>query len=448
MDANPRTKSGFDHRQARRAGTAAFVGTAIEWYDFYIYATAAALVFGPLFFPESDRMVGIAAAFATYAVGFFVRPLGAIIFGHIGDRFGRRPSLVITLLAMGLATVLVGVLPTYDQVGVWAPVLLLALRVVQGLAVGGEWGGAVLMAVEHAPEKHKTFYGGFPQLGNSAGALAATGTFSVLSVQGDDFLIDGGWRIPFLLSMPLILLGFWVRYRLEESPVFDQSRDDQPQQLPLTYALKTNWHPMLLGIGMAGVSTGGYYIVTSFATAYATDPAVGLSETLVLNALAAAAFVEFVTTLAIAWLGDRYGRKRVVMIGVLGSGALIVPQFLTLGGGSVWAIFAAFIAMRLAMTATYAPVATVMAQMFRPQARYTSMSLSNGIAAAIWGGLGPVTATWLYVQTGTIWSVIVLFLGMVAVSAVCLHLAPQHIDPAPDAGERRDANDESAELGV
>ncbi|GAA3707727.1 MFS transporter [Zhihengliuella alba] len=432
MDTSHTSKPGFDHRQARRAGTAAFVGTAIEWYDFYIYATAAALVFGPVFFPESDRMVAVAAAFATYAVGFFVRPLGAIIFGHIGDRFGRRPSLVITLLGMGLATVMVGLLPTYGQVGAWAPALLILLRVVQGLAVGGEWGGAVLMAVEHAPEKHKTFYGGFPQLGNSAGALAATGIFSLLSTMGDTFLVDGGWRIPFLLSLPLVGLGFWVRFRLEESPVFDQFRDEQPTQLPLTYAVRTNWLPMLLGIGMAGVSTGGYYIVTSFATAYGTEPEIGLSETLILNALSAAAFVEFVTTLGIAWLGDRYGRKKVVMVGVLGSGVLVVPQFLTLDGGSVWAIFAAFIGMRLVMTATYAPVATVMAQMFRPQARYTSMSLSNGIAAAIWGGLGPVTATWLYVQTGTIWSVIVLFLAMVAVSAVSLHFAPQYIDPVTD----------------
>lgn len=187
--------------KARKAGFAAFVGTTIEWYDFYVYATAAALVFGEIFFPsDTDRLTGIAAAFATYAVGFFARPLGGIVFGHVGDRIGRRTALVVTLTLMGAGTFLIGALPTYAQIGFWAPLLLVILRFVQGFAVGGEWGGAVLMAVEHAPEDKKTFYGGFAQLGNPAGALLATGFFSVLSTFSDDALRDWAWRLPFLCS--------------------------------------------------------------------------------------------------------------------------------------------------------------------------------------------------------------------------------------------------------
>ena len=431
----------FSHARARRAGFAAFVGTAIEWYDFYIYATAAALVFGPLFFPEADRMTGIAAAFATYAVGFFMRPLGGIIFGHIGDKFGRRPSLVITLLIMGLSTVFVGLLPTHENIGAWAAVLLVLLRALQGLAVGGEWGGAVLMAVEHAPEKHKTFYGGFAQLGNPAGALGATLIFAYLSGISDTFLVDGGWRIPFLLSVVLIGVGFWVRYRVEESPVFEEKVEGKVQTLPLKHALVTNWKPILIGIGLLPISTGGYYLATTFATAYGTDPSVGLDETMILNALSVAALVELICTLGVAWLGDRWGRKRVMFVGLVGSIVLIVPQFLLMSTGPEWLIFLAFAAMRLVMTATYAPTATILSQLFRAQARYTSISLAYGMANAIWAALSPLTATYLYGATGSIWPVLIMFAAMGVLSIVCLAIAPQHRDDddSLDAGDDADA---------
>lgn len=414
-----------DHARARRAGLAAFVGTFIEWYDFYIYAMAAALVFGPLFFSESDRLVGIASAFATYAVGFVVRPLGGILFGHIGDRFGRRPSLVITLLVMGGSTVAVGLLPTYQSVGVLAPVLLVLLRTLQGLAVGGEWGGAVLIAVEHAPEKHKTFYGGFPQLGNPAGALAASGLFSLLSLPGDQFLLDGGWRIPFLASVVLIGVGFWVRFKVEESPVFEEV---PTQSTPLRHALSTNWKPILIGIGLLPISTGGYYLVTTFATAYGTGPALGLSTTLVLNAMTVASFFELLTTLPLAWLGDRWGRKHVMYLGLIGSMVLIAPMFLSMSSGSTVLIFVMFALTRILLNGTYAPVATILSQLFRPRARYTSIAMSYGVAAAVWAGLSPIAATLLYDATGTVWSVIALFLAMSVLALGCLAVAPQHRD--------------------
>lgn len=418
----------FNHAAARRAGFAAFVGTAIEWYDFYVFATAAALVFGPLFFPEADRLAGIAAAFATYAVGFFARPLGGILFGHIGDRFGRRPSLVITLLLMGVSTVLVGLLPTYAQAGAWAPMFLVALRLLQGLAVGGEWGGAVLMAVEHAPERYKTFYGGFPQLGNPAGALLASGIFWILSLQGDTFLLDGGWRIPFIASAVLIAVGFWVRYRVEESPVFEKRIEGRPQSLPLAFALKSNWRAILIGIGLLPISVGGYYIASTFATSYGTGPEIGVSAPDMLNAMTVAAFVEILGTLPVAWLGDRWGRKQVMLTGMIGACLVVVPMFLWMSGSALWLLIILVSLVRLMLTATYAPVATVMTQLFRPQARYTSISITYGTAGALWAGLSPLTATWLYARTGTIWSVILLFFAMAALSLVCTIIAPQLSD--------------------
>ena len=421
-----------NHARARRAGFAAFVGTAIEWYDFYIYGTAAALVFGPLFFPGTDRLAGIAAAFATYAVGFFVRPLGGIIFGHIGDRLGRRPSLVITLLLMGVSTVLVGLLPTYEAIGVLAPMLLIALRVLQGLAVGGEWGGAVLMAVEHAPERLKTFYGGFPQLGNPAGALLASGVFWALSLQGENFLVDGGWRIPFILSVVLIGVGFWVRFRVEESPVFEQHVEGHTQSLPLAFALATNWKPILIGIGLLPISVGGYYIASTFVTSYGTGPEIGVSVSDMLNAMTVAAFVELLVSLPIAWLGDRWGRKQVMLTGLVGSAIFVVPMFLTMSGDAVPLFILLVSLVRMLMTATYAPVATIIAQMFRPRARYTSISITYGVAASVWAGLSPLTATWLYSRTGTIWSVIVMFFALTLISIVCTVLAPQLRDEAAE----------------
>ncbi|MFH8252532.1 MFS transporter [Microbacterium sp. B2969] len=425
MTSNPTTS------RARRAGLAAFAGTTIEWYDFYIYATAAALVFGPLFFPSGDPLAETAAAFATFAVAFLVRPLGGILFGHIGDKLGRRVSLVITLLLMGASTVLVGCLPTYDAIGIWAPILLILLRAVQGLAVGGEWGGAVLMSVEHAPAGKKTFYGGFTQLGNPAGALLASGIFAIMSRAGDDFIMNGGWRIPFLLSIVLVGVGFWVRYRVEESPVFESKVEGRKQSMPLAFALRVNWWPILLGIGLLPISTGGYYLATTFATAYATGDTIGVSEQVILDAMTIASFIEFLVTLPVAWLGDKWGRKNIMYIGLATSVLTFVPFMLVLPGRIEPVIFLMASLVRIAMSATYAPIAAILAQMFRPQARYTSIALSYGVGAAVWAGFSPWFATQLISWTGSIWSVIAMFTGMAVLAAICTKLAPQHSDEAP-----------------
>jgi MFS family permease len=332
---------------------------------------------------------------------------------------------------MGVATVLVGCLPTYENIGILAPILLILLRALQGLAVGGEWGGAVLMSVEHAPEKSKTFYGGFTQLGNPAGALLASGIFAIMSRAGEDFIIDGGWRIPFLLSIVLIGVGLWVRYRVEETPVFEQKIEGRKQSTPLAYALRVNWLPILLGIGLLPISTGGYYLATTFATAYATGEPINMSAQLILDAMTIASFVEFVVTLPVAWLGDKWGRKNIMYIGLVTSVLTFIPFMLILPGRVEPLVFLLASLVRIAMSATYAPIAAILAQMFRPQARYTSIALSYGVGAAIWAGFSPWFATQLIAWTDSIWSVLALFVGMAVLAGICTRFAPQHSDEAP-----------------
>ena len=424
----------FNHRRAMKAGFAAMVGTTVEWYDFYVYATAAAIVFPHIFFPEADPAMGTLASFATYAVAFFVRPLGGIIFGHIGDKLGRKPALTITLLLMGIATTLVGCLPSYDTIGIVAPILLILLRVCQGLAVGGEWGGASLMAVESAPPKFKTFYGGFTQVGNPLGALLATGAFWVLALMGDDVLLTWGWRIPFLFSVVLIGVGLWVRYSVEETPVFEGKVEGHQQSTPILFALKNNWYPIILGIGMVAIASGGYYLATAFVQSYATGPEVALAASIILGAMTIASFLEAVVTLPLAWVGDKIGPKVLMYIGIGSSFVLVIPLVLAIEAHSVLWIYVLVSAIRIAMSGTWAPLSALMAQMFRPQSRYTSMSLSYGTGAAIFGGLSPVIASALMLATGSIWSVVALYAVLALIAWVSTALSPQHSDMAPVTG--------------
>ncbi|MET7337929.1 MFS transporter [Nonomuraea sp. NPDC005650] len=418
--------------RATRAAGAAFVGTTIEWYDFYVYATAAALLFDDLFFPNaSSPTVALMASFATYAVGFFARPLGGIVFGHFGDRVGRKSALVVTLLMMGGATFAVGVLPTYASIGTLAPVLLVLLRFVQGLAVGGEWGGAALMAVEHAPPGKKTFYGGFAQLGNPAGALLATGAFSLMTLFGDDALHSWGWRVPFIVSAVLVLVGLFIRLRVEESPVFEEA---DKTGVPIKEVFRTSWRSVVFGIGTLPVAIGGYYILTTFLLSYATGPSVGETEQLILNGLSLAAFVELVATLGIAWMGDRFGGRKVAIWFLIATAVLAVPQFAVLGTHNTLLIFLMLGVMRLATSGTYGPMAAILAEMFPPQVRYTGISLAYQGAGAIFGGLSPLAATALVGAVGgAAWPAVTLLVAMCALSVLCLAVAPRHRDRVPAA---------------
>lgn len=419
------------HRRALRAGFAALVGTSIEWYDFYVYATAAAIVFPQVFFPEVDHALGTLASFGTYAVAFFMRPLGGILFGHIGDKFGRKPALTFTLMMMGIATVLVGCLPDYATIGIVAPILLIILRMAQGLAVGGEWGGASLMSVESAPPGYKVFYGGFTQLGNPLGALMASGAFWILASMGDDVLLTWGWRVPFLFSIVLIGVGVWVRYRVEETPVFEEKVEGHKQSTPLLFAIKNNWWPMLLGFCIIAMSSGGYVLATTFVQSFATSPEVGLSAAVILGAMTVASFVEALVTLPLAMLGDKWGGKTIIFLGTILSFIVVIPLVLVIQNHQVALIYILVSALRVTLSGAWASLSTVMTQMFRPQARYTSMSLSYGIGAAVWGGLSPAIATILLAATGNFWSVIGFFGVLCLVALFGTYFAPQHSDAAP-----------------
>ena len=423
------------HKRALKGGMAALVGTSIEWYDFYVYATAAAIIFPHVFFPDAEPALATLASFGTYAVAFFMRPIGGIIFGHIGDKIGRKPALTITLVLMGVATTLVGVLPGYAQIGIWGPILLILCRMAQGLAVGGEWGGASLMAVESAPEKWKTFYGGFTQVGNPLGALMATGAFWALSSLGQDALLSWGWRVPFLFSIVLIGVGFWVRYRVEETPVFAEKVEGHEQSTPILFALKNNWSPILLGFLIIAMSSGGYVIATTFVQNYADTPEIGLDPTIILGALTIASLIEMIVTLPLAALGDKIGAKNIMYFGIIGSFLVIMPLVLSIQAKNVALIWLFVILIRVTLSGAWAPLSTLMAQMFRPQSRYTSMSLSYGLGAAVWGGLSPAIASLLLVATGgNFWSVVGFF-GLLTVAAwIGVRFAPQHSDAAPVTG--------------
>lgn len=425
------------HARALKAGLAAVVGTTIEWYDFYVYATAAAIVFPQVFFPEVDNTLGTLASFGTYAVAYFMRPLGGIIFGHIGDKLGRKRALTLTLFVMGVATVLVGCLPGYASIGIVAPVLLITLRIAQGLAVGGEWGGASLMSVESAPPRFKTFYGGFTQLGNPLGALLASGAFWILASMGDDVLLTWGWRIPFLFSIVLIGVGIWVRYRVEETPVFEQKIEGQTQSTPIVFALRNNWLPILLGFCIIAMSSGGYVIATTFVQNFATSPEVGLDAGIILGAMTVASFIEALVTLPLAMLGDKWGGKRIIILGSVLSFLAVIPLVLVIQNHEILLIYVFVSVIRITLSGAWAPLSTVMTQMFRPQARYTSMSLSYGIGAAVWGGLSPAIATALIAATGTFWSAVWFFGGLALIAVVGTWFAPQHSDAAPVTGSFR-----------
>lgn len=433
------------HRRALKGGFAALVGTSIEWYDFYVYATAAAIIFPHVFFPEADPALATLASFGTYAVAFFMRPIGGIIFGHVGDKLGRKPALTITLILMGVATTLVGVLPGYASIGIWGPILLILCRMAQGLAVGGEWGGASLMAVESAPQKWKNFYGGFTQVGNPLGAMLATGAFWALSSLGEDALLSWGWRVPFLFSVVLIAVGFWVRWRVEETPVFEAKIEGHEQSTPLLFALKNNWLPILLGFCIIAMSSGGYVIATTFVQNYADTPEIGLDPSIILGALTVASFVEFIVTLPIAALGDKIGPKMVMYLGIIPSFIVIIPLVLSIQAKNVALIWLFVILIRVTLSGAWAPLSTLMAQMFRPQSRYTSMSLAYGIGAAVWGGLSPAIASALLIATnGNFWSVVAFF-GVLALSAfIGVFFAPQHSDTAPATGSLRARTDTTA----
>lgn len=382
---------------ARRAGWASMVGAIADWYDYFLYGTAAALVLGPLYFPGSNSTAGTLAAFATFAVGFFFRPVGSIFFGHFGDRIGRKRMLVLTMLLMGGSSTLIGVLPTYAQIGVAAPVLLVVLRAIQGFAVGGEWGGATLMAVESAPPHRKAFFGSVVQTGAYVGLLVATGAFYLFSsLLSDPAFLSWGWRVPFLASAVILGVGFWVRRGVEDTPEFRSAREEgKVRKVPLWSALRENPKSFLIVIGMRLGENVANYMVLTFAIAYATSRA-GVSKNVLLVALIITSAASLFTVPLIARYADRYGYYRVYVFGAAAGICLAFPFFWSLDTGNTVVIILATLVVltsaEIAMAAVQQPIFT---ELFDTEFRYSGAGFAYQFTAAVGGGLTPLIAAWL-----------------------------------------------------
>ncbi|MEV6291354.1 MFS transporter [Streptomyces sp. NPDC051896] len=391
-----------------RIVAASLIGTTIEWYDFFLYGSAAALVFNKLFFPDSDPLVGTLLSFLTYAVGFAARPLGALVFGHYGDRLGRKKLLVLSLVMMGGATFAIGLLPTHATLGAAAPVLLTALRLVQGFALGGEWGGAVLLVSEHGDARRRGFWASWPQTGAPAGQLLATGVLSLLTaVLSDDAFGTWGWRIPFLLSGVLVIVGLWIRLSVDESPVFKEAlaraesrRTQEAEKLPLVSVLRNHWRDVLVAMGARMAENISYYVITAFILVYATTSA-GVSKQTALNAVLIGSAVHFAVIPAWGALSDRVGRRPVYLLGAAGVGLWMFPFFSLVDTGSFGYLILAVTVGLVLHGAMYAPQAAFFAEMFATRMRYSGASIGAQFASVAAGAPAPLIATALLDDYGS-----------------------------------------------
>jgi len=383
-------------KELRKAVLSAFFGTIIEWYDFFLYGIAAVLIIPDMFFPGSNGYTQTMKSFATYAVGFFARPVGSVIFGHLGDRLGRKTTLVWTLTLMGGATFLIGCLPSYKSAGMLAPILLVVLRIGQGLAIGGEWGGAALMAVEHGHKNRRGFHGSWAQIGVPAGLLLANIVWWLARLPGDDFLKQWGWRICFWFGLVLTVSGLIIRKRVTESPLFEKAtRMGAVARNPLGEVLRHHWRKVLLIIGVRFAENAGFYILTVYILTYAKNQLDGL-EKVVQGAILLAAAVEVVTVPIWAGWSDRWGRRGICMLGSVLFAVGVFPVFAAIDShNAVWIWVAMVLIMGVAHAAMYAPQAALFAELFPTRLRYSGASLGYGLTAPLAGGMAPFIAAFL-----------------------------------------------------
>jgi MFS family permease len=407
----------------RRVAIASMVGTSIEWYDFFIFGTASALVFGRLFFPTFSEVAGTLAAFASFAVGFVARPVGGLVFGHIGDRIGRKTTLVVTLTLMGLATFAMGLMPSYAVIGVWAPILMVVLRFVQGVAVGGEWGGAVLMATEHSGSERRGFFGSFPQMGSAVGGLMSTGMFLLMQQLPEDDFLSWGWRVPFLLSIVLVLVGLFIRLRIMESPVFARIKEARRVvKIPVVELLRSDARNVLLAAGLYLAHGVLFYAMTVYTLAYTTSE-YGLASNTYLVGVTAAGALQLITIPALGALSDKLGRRPVIIFGTLFIVAFAVPlNFLITSEVPALAWLAVVVGICVGHNAVYAPTAALYSEMFPAHVRYSGASLGYQLGGAI-AGFVPLTAASLVGAVGgAYWPIPALIAGAGLIDFVCILL--------------------------
>jgi MFS transporter, MHS family, shikimate and dehydroshikimate transport protein len=411
----------------RLVAVASMIGTTIEWYDFFLYGTAAALIFNRLFFPTFDPLVGTLASFGTYTVGFVARPIGGIVIGHYGDRIGRKSMLVLTLLIMGVATFGIGLLPTYAQVGPWAAVLLVVLRLAQGFAVGGEWGGAVLMAVEHAPAGRRGFYGSWPQLGVPAGLLLSTAVFAQFARLPEDQFLSWGWRVPFLLSLLLVGVGLIIRLQIQETPAFTRLKAAQTEaRRPIIELLRSQRKEVLLAMGARLAENGAFYIYTVFVLVYGTQK-VGLDRQTVLNGVLIAAACALVAIPFYGALSDRLGRRPVYLFGASVTALFAYPLFWLLDTGSTILVWLALVvALVFAHSPMYGPQAAFLSELFGTRVRYSGASLGSQFSSVIAGGLSPFIATALLPYGRGALASYIIAMALVTIVAVLMASETRH----------------------
>ncbi|MDU5779293.1 MAG: MFS transporter [Pantoea sp.] len=412
-------------RKNKRVLIASLTGSAIEWFDYFLYGTAAALVFNKVFFPMVDPVIGLILAYLSFSLTFFIRPIGGVIFAQIGDRIGRKKTLVLTLSLMGGATVLIGLLPTYEMIGLWAPALLILMRVIQGIGIGGEWGGALLLAYEYAPEKRKGFFGSIPQAGVTIGMLMATFTVSLMTMLSDEAFLSWGWRIPFLLSAVLVLLGLWIRKGIDETPEFNKVKQaGQLAKTPLRDTLTHHWREVLIAAGLKVVETAPFYIFSTFVVSYATTT-LSYQKSQALEAVTLAALVATIMIPLMGLLSDKIGRQRIYAIGVVALGLFILPWFWLLDTGATWGIvLATLIAFGILWAPITAVLGTLCSEIFSANVRYTGITLGYQLGAALAGGTAPLIATGLLAKYDGDWMPVACYLMVtVAISLVAIFCA-------------------------
>lgn len=413
-DASPSISGG----DAARVAWAAFVGTALEWYDYFLFGTAAALVFNRLFFTDLDATAATLAAFATFGVGFAARPIGALIFGYIGDKYGRRPALLITIVMIGCATGLIGVLPDYLAIGIAAPIMLAVLRLLQGLAVGGEWGGAMTLAIEHAPIEKRGRFAALIQIGSPVGTLISSGAFALVLLMPPEMFDAWGWRLPFLLAFPLLGIALYIRLKVEESPIFRELVALEARaKVPVLDLFRRAGGRLAVAVAAAMLGVGGFYLMTTFVVSYGTST-LGVDRGLMVNATLIAAAVQIVVTVFAGRFAERFGPGRMTVVGAIATAVAAFPLFWLIDTRNpVAIIFAVTLGIAL-LTIAYAVTGALLTELFPPELRYSGVALGYNIAGAITGFL-PLIATALLASTGgASWAAALLLIFISLITAL------------------------------
>lgn len=406
----------LDKKTTRRVLIASLVGSSIEWFDYFLYGTMAALVFNQLFFLNEDPTVGLLLAYASFALSFFIRPFGGIIFSHIGDRIGRKKTLVLTLSLMGAATFAMGILPTYQAIGVAAPIILITLRLIQGLGIGGEWGGALLLATEYAPAERRGYFGSIPQMGVTIGMVMGTLALWLMSLLPEQQFMSWGWRVPFIFSALLVVFGLWIRKGIDETPEFKevQQKGEIPK-LPIVDTLRYYWKEVLITIGAKVVETAPFYIFSTFIVSYATST-LGFSRSAVLGSVMISTVITTILIPIMGSLSDRVGRKKMYIVGTLAMMAFAFPYFWMIHQGSVlMLVWATIIGLGIIWAPITAVLGTMFSEIFDAKVRYTGVSLGYQIGAAVAGGTAPLVATALLASFDNSYVPVALYIMFTAV---------------------------------